>query len=142
MPDYAKIYFHNRYEVVIASDTIFPFSLQHFNDDPFFDRPFGIVTAFNPYNKTLSIQENLLRNRLLYSELNSKFELLEAKGCLNEHCEEGYLIYDITLSELIKIGRSYEQFAIFYNTTTKLEYIECKSKKVIVEKERKAPKSR
>ena len=136
MPDYAKIYFHNSYEVALSSNTTYTFSLQHFKDNPFFDRPFAIITAFNPNNKTLPYPENLLRNQTLYNELNSNYDLLEAKGCYSGHCEEGYLIFDISLSEAIELGRKYEQFAVFYNTTDKLMYVDCKSEEIIVEKAR------
>ncbi|MEN8147043.1 MAG: DUF3293 domain-containing protein [Campylobacterota bacterium] len=141
MPDYAKIYFHNNYEITLSSNTTYTFSLQHFKDDPLFDRPFGIITAFNPHNKTLSYKENLARNQKLHNELNSKYEFLEAIGCHEGHCEEGYLVFDITLLEGIELGRRYEQFAVFYNSTVELQYIDCKDEKVIVKKEREVPKN-
>ena len=136
MPDYAKVYLHNRYEVVLASDTTYTFSFLHFQPDSFFDRPFGIITAFNPQNNTLSHHENLSRNQTLYNELNSKYELLEVKGCYEGHCEEGYLIFDIDLSDMIELGRKYDQFAIFYNGVEKSMYVDCKSEEVILEKVR------
>ncbi|MEE8588591.1 MAG: DUF3293 domain-containing protein [Sulfurimonadaceae bacterium] len=136
MPDYAKIYFHNSYEIALSSNTTYTFSLQHFKDNPLFDRPFAIITAFNPHNNTMSYQENLSRNQKLYNELNSKYELLEAKGCYEGHCEEGYLIFDISLSEAVELGRRYEQFTIFYNSVTALKYISCEDERIIVEKER------
>ena len=141
MPDYAKIYLHNSYEIALSSNTTYTFSLQHFKDNPLFDRPFAIITAFNPHNNTMSYQENLSRNQKLYNELNSNYDLLEAKGCYSGHCEEGYLIFEISLSEVIVLGHKYEQFAVFYNTTDKLMYVECENKKVIVEKVRQTPKS-
>ena len=141
MPDYAEIYLHNCYEVVFASDITLSFSLQYFKDDPFFDRPFGIITAFNPDNKTLTYQENLLRNQILYNELNSKYDVLEAKGCYDGHCEEGFIVFDISLSDTIEFGCKYEQYSIFYNSAVQLKYVNCKNEKVIVEKEREAPKS-
>ncbi len=136
MPDYTKIYFHNIYEIVLTSDTTYTFSLRSFIDNPFFERPFGIITAYNPNNNTLSEEENLSKNQKLYNELNSKYELLEAKGSYKGHCEEGFLVFDITLAEAVEIGRRHEQFAIFYNSVKTLMYVDCEEKKVVVERRR------
>ena len=136
MPDYAKVYLHNRYEVVLSSHTTYTFSLLPFIDNPLFDRPFAIVTAFNPHNNILSYQENLSRNKKLYIELNSKYDLLEAIGCHEGHCEEGYLIFDISFNAAIELGQKYEQYAVFYNAVSVLKYVNCENAEVIVEKER------
>ncbi len=136
MPDYTKIYFHNRYEIALNADTTYTFSLHSFIDNPLFERPFSIITAYNPNNNTLSDEENRSRSQKLYNELNSKYEVLEAKGCYAGHCEEGYLVFDITLADAVEIGRSHEQFAIFYNSVKTLMYVDCEEKKVIVEKKR------
>ena len=68
MPNYTKIYFHNCYEIALSADTTYTFSLQSFIDNPLFERPFGIVTAFNPNNNALPDEENLSRNQKLYNE--------------------------------------------------------------------------
>ena len=136
MPDYSEIYFHNRYEIDLGNATTFSFSFQDLTEHPIFDRPFSIITAFNPENKTYSRHENRLRNQKLYNELNSKYELLKVTGCYKEHCEESFLIFDISLSESRALGLKYAQYAIFYNGVDLLQYIECENESVIVEKVR------
>ena len=136
MPDYAKIYLHNRYEIVLSSHTTYTFSLKHFTDDPLFDSTFAIITAFNPHNNTLSYQENHFRNQKLYKELNSKYDILEAKGCHEGHCEEGFLVFDINFQAAIELGQKYEQYAVFYNEVSVSKYVNCENGEVIVEKER------
>jgi len=74
----------------------------------------------------------------LYNALYSKeYEILKATGCLDGHCETGFLIYDISLDEALKLGRLYEQYAIFFNDTKYLKYILCESEEVVVEIKRK-----
>lgn len=137
MLSYAEIYLRNIYEVELAPHTTFFFSLIDFTDTPFFDRTFAIITAHNPKNRQLHKTENRLLERKLYSDLYSGYELLRARGCLEEHCEEGYLAYEITLDDAIDIGRKYGQYAIFYNSGDALKYISCEDKHVIIEKKRK-----
>jgi len=129
----SEIYFRNRYEVELSDATTFTFSLQTLETDPFFSRPFAIITAGNPKNIDLSIEENSARNALLYSELNSN-DVLNAKGCYLEHCEEGYLIYDLPLDTALALGRKYEQVAIFYNDTKRLMYVDCYDEGIISER--------
>ncbi|WP_345978229.1 DUF3293 domain-containing protein [Sulfurimonas sp. HSL3-7] len=95
------------------------------------------MTAHNPHNQQLQREENRLLNQKLYSDLYSDYEILDARGCLEEHCEEGYLVYDITLEDAIDIGRKYSQYSIFYNSGYTLSYISCEEKNVVVEKKRK-----
>ena len=136
-PDYKSIYFRNRYEVERPYSSPFIFSLEHLTDSTFFDRPFSIITAYNPQNTILSRAQNQERNQQLYSSLYSKgYEILEARGCLERHCEAGYLIYDISISEALELALMYDQYAIFYNDTKCLKYVACESEEVIVEKRR------
>jgi hypothetical protein len=137
MLSYAEIYLRNIYEVVLAPHNSIFFSLTDFRDSLFFDRTFAIITAHNPQNRDLPKTANRLLDQKLYSHLYSRYELLRARGCLEEHCEEGYLVYDITLDDAIDIGRRYSQYAIFYNSGDALSYISCEDKKVIIEKKRK-----
>ena len=133
--DYKSLYLRNCYEVEQPSTSPFFFSLEPFIDTIFFDRPFCIVTAFNPRNRVLSLEENQQRNQQLYSTLYKKdYEVLKATGCLEGHCEAGFLIYDIPLSEALELGLMYEQYAIFYNDGGCLKYVVCETKEIIVEK--------
>ena len=137
LPDYRSLYFRNCYEIERPNSAPFSFSLELFMDTPFFNRPFSIITAFNPHNTVLALEKNLERNEQLYSLLYSKgYEVLKATGCLEGHCEVGYLIYDISLSEALKLGLMYDQYAIFYSDTKHLKYLTCESEEVLVEKRR------
>jgi len=130
----SEIYFRNIYEVELPDTTAtFTFSLQTYQPNIFFEKPFAIITAGNPNNMELSMDDNRERNAKLYSELNSK-HVLNAKGCYLEHCEEGYLVYDLTLNEALVLGRKYEQVAIFYNDTKALMYVDCVEEIVISER--------
>ena len=135
MPTLEEIYFKNIYEVVLSSDKLLSFSLENLSDNHFFDQPFAIVTAANPNNILLSLSDNTHRNALLYSELNSK-GVLSARGCHDGHCEDGYLIFNITLSDALLLGQKYEQVAIFYNDSKKMMYVDCKNGEVMVERSR------
>lgn len=136
MPDYQEIYFHNIYEIELDDGGHFTFSLKNFQDNIFFNQPFAIITACNTMNHSLSDEENAILTEKLYSELYRRYRLLSAEGCYKGHCEAGYLVFDISLSEALMIGHAFEQYAIFYNTKRELKYIECENGKVIVSRKR------
>jgi len=130
MPNFEVIYRKNVYKVE-TSPTPFTFSLDTFKNSPFFDRPFGIITAWNPDNRTLSSTENEERNLKLYSDLYS-CETLKAVGCYQKHCESGYLVFDISLDQLIVLGQKYNQFAVFFSDGKYLKYVRCEDVEEIV----------
>lgn len=136
MPDYQEIYFHNTYEIDLEDGSSYTFSLKNFQDNTLLDHPFAIITAHNPMNNVLSDEENAAMHKKLYSELYRTYRLLPATGCYKGHCEAGYLVFDISLCEALKIGRAFRQYAIFYNTTHELKYIESDNEKVIVSRKR------
>ena len=133
MSPLSEIYFRNSYEVELSDTSTFTFSLQTYQPNTFFEKPFAILTAGNPNNIDLSTDKNRERNTKLYSELNSN-NVLNAKGCYLKHCEEGYLVYELTLDEALALGRKYEQVAIFYNDAKFLMYIDCQKESVISER--------
>ena len=133
MLDYREIYLHNNYEVERSPTSTLFFSLEHLSYHNLFSRPFAIITAYNPNNRQVPDAVNLERNRQLYKDLNS-YETLKAKGCYEDHCEKGYLVFNISLEIAIGLGKKYHQYAIFYNDTKTANYIECKSEKEIVGK--------
>ena len=134
MNNYKEIYFHNVYEVVLNSQTTFNFSLANLSKHTLFSQPFSIITASNPNNIVLNLEENRLRNKLLYSKLYNEYDIHFAKGCYKEHCEKGFLVLDIPLAKSLALGRVFKQFAIFYCDTKQLRYITCEKEKVIVER--------
>jgi len=130
--DYASIYLRNQYEVDLTPTQTFIFSLIDLRTHTLFQNSFAIITAHNPQNMILSHRENALRNQLLYSELYKDYKVLKAVGCLEEHCEAGYLVYDIEYKEALRVGLKYKQYAIFYCDTKSLRYVACQSEEVIV----------
>jgi hypothetical protein len=133
MPSLSEIYFRNIYEVELALNKHFTFSLIRYTSNPFFKRAFAIITAGNPNNQEFTSEENRKRNALLYKDLNSD-RVFKARGCYLEHCEDGYLVYDLSLHDALVLGRKYEQVAIFYNDTNALMYVECESENIICER--------
>jgi len=135
MPDYKEIYLRNVYEVDLDSRNKLFFSLENFINHSFFDTPFAIITAYNPGNHKLNDAANRERDMALYKELHNDYALLRAIGCLDDHCEAGFAVLEISLEEAIKIGRSYGQYAIFYNSVYSQMYVRCDDRKVIVRRE-------
>ncbi|UTJ05896.1 DUF3293 domain-containing protein [Arcobacter roscoffensis] len=133
--DYKDIYYKNYYEI----DDDFIFNLKDFDkykSNFLFTRNFAIITAFNPQNELLSCIENQDRHMLLRKDIEKlELQYLYARGFLDEHSEDGYLIYDINFQEAINLALKYEQYAIFYNNykDRKIGYYTCNSKLPIVE---------
>ena len=129
--DYTEIYLKNVYEIDRPSSVTFSFSLDTLAANALFLTPFAIITAWNPDNIELSAEVNRKNDAQLYKELYS-YRTLEARGCYEDHCEAGYLVFDMDLKEALRLGQKYKQYAIFYNDSKKLMYVECESAKVIV----------
>ena len=109
------------------------FSLNSPLESIYYKKPFAILTAWNPNNKPTNDKENTTANDLLKADL-SKYEVLDSIGKYNDHQEDSFLVYDISLEEALSLGVKYNQYSIFYNDTNKLSYIECSSKRILVEK--------
>ncbi len=99
------------------------------------DKPFAILTAWNPNNVALNIDENTLRNEQLFETLLERGYLFdEALGYLEDHSEESYCIYGITFEEAIGLGTMFDQYAIFYRSDENVGYYECATKAAITER--------
>jgi len=98
-----------------------------------YERSFAILTAWNPNNIPTTAKENYTVNLKLRVDL-SKYEVLDSIGKYNDHQEDSFLVYDISLENTLALGVKYHQYSIFYNDTNKLSYIECSSKRVLVSK--------
>lgn len=118
---------HNSEEVDFTIDTLPSFAP--------FNEPFAILTAWNPNNQPLSLEENTQRNEQLFETLLERgYGFDEALGYLDEHSEESYCIYGIKFEEAIELARAFEQYAIFYRSTTRVGYYECADGKAITER--------
>jgi len=132
LADYKTIYLKNRYKIDRSPSTLL-FSLEKLPQDTIFQTPFTIITAWNPDNVEQTLHENIERNRKLYRDL-CRYHTLKATGCYEGHCEEGYLVFDIDLASALALGRKYSQYAIVYNDTKKISYVECQSEDEIISK--------
>jgi hypothetical protein len=101
-----------------------------------FNQNFAILTAWNPNNQPLSLEENTLRNEQLFETLlESGYLFDEALGYLEEHSEESYCIYGIRFEEAIDLAKQYDQYAIFYRSINSVGYYECASAKAITQRD-------
>lgn len=109
------------------------FGLENTIDKKYFEKPFAIITAWNPMNKQLLAEENSMLNKQLEDELKVlKYDYEFTIGGLDNHVEESFVIYDIDREKALLLGKKYKQYSIFYNDTKKLEYIECANAKILV----------
>lgn len=135
MSRYKEIYRRNIYEINCSFYHIFTFSLIHLTHHPIFDQPFAILTAYNPQNRVLSLFENRERHKKLLSILErNKYLFCNAEGCYSEHCEKGFIVFNMTLDEALSMARHFDQYALFYNDTKRVKYIACEDSSVIVER--------
>lgn len=118
---------HNGEEIDFTIDTLLAYAP--------FDVPFAILTAWNPNNQPLSLEENTARNEALFEKLlEYGYPFDEALGYLEEHSEESYCIYEITFEEAIGLAKAFEQYAIFYRSPTHVGYYECATSEAITER--------
>jgi Protein of unknown function (DUF3293) len=83
----------------------------------FSNKPYSIITAHNPYSQQLSAQENDQRHKQLESILQERgLEHSPSTGQSPDGswCEEGFIIFDISLEDALAIGKHFEQHAILY----------------------------
>ena len=87
-------------------------------------KQFAIITAWNPLNKTLTLEENRLSNNELQQLLtNHGYTYYPSTGTIGDHTEESYTIENISEEEAIQLGRKFDQYAILYNDPTGPRFI-------------------
>ena len=88
------------------------------------DRPWAIITAFNPQGRQVSEAENWERHGQLIKETRS-LSRIEAYGTAPKWQREyGFLLVGIALEEACEIGRKFDQAAILYcNQTPEIVFI-------------------
>ena len=81
--------------------------------------PSAIITAFNPYSKALSEEENLARQELLLADLlAASYQVIPGIGLHPSNRwpgEPSLLAIGIHAAEAGELGKKYEQNAIVYN---------------------------
>ena len=87
-----------------------------------------VITAWNPFSKQLSLDENRRRNSELEQDLLTvNAELLKAIGRSNDWkwFEESLAVRNMSLSEIVQVAKKYQQNAIFQVTTEGRKVISC-----------------
>ena len=87
-----------------------------------------VITAWNPFSKQLSLDENRRRNSELENDLLTvNAELLKAIGRSNDWkwFEESLAVRNMSLSEIVQVAKKYQQNAIFQVTTEGRKVISC-----------------
>lgn len=128
------IYDQTHFSITLKSKIIH-FTIDTLPFDAPLDKAFVILTAWNPNNQPLSLEENTVRNTQLFAlllERDYAFDI--ALGYLDEHSEESYCIYGIDFKEAIDLGRMFNQYAIFYRSMESVGYYECASGNAITQR--------
>lgn len=90
---------------------------------------FTIITAFNPMDVLLLLEENLQRNKNLFHTLsNLTKDIIPIVGSSPDylHQEASYLV-NITLRQALNIGKNYKQRAVFWIEQNNLQIVECET---------------
>ncbi len=80
-------------------------------------RPFALITAANPRSQRLSDEENRLRNAMLEGEFIArgwKYGPSVGTDRAASWREEGFVVWDQSVDDLLELGREFEQHAIVY----------------------------
>lgn len=121
---------------ITHNSNIIDFTIDTLPSDAPLDKTFAILTAWNPNNQPLSLEENTVRNTQLFALLLQRsYAFDEALGYLDEHSEESYCIYGIDFEEAIDLGRMFDQYAIFYRSMESVGYYECASGDTITKRD-------
>lgn len=129
------IYDQTHFSITHKSNII-DFTIDTLPSDAPLDKAFAILTAWNPNNQPLSLEENTVRNTQLFALLLDRgYAFDEALGYLDEHSEESYCIYGITFDEAIDLGKMFDQYAIFYRSIESVGYYACASGNAITQRD-------
>ena len=111
-PNYFKVVFiHNRIKV--------------------FPRTFGIITAYNPKDQSLTVAQNQNRNKLLKVQISHQLKMLgEIVGSsIDKTHQEPSFGTECKLPELLKLGRKFEQNAVYWIEEDSLFLLDCNHSK-------------
>jgi len=90
---------------------------------------FAIITAHNPMDQKLTDSENIRRNQQLAEWAEPKIYIKLIGSSPDRTHQEASFALKCSLNEAIKIGKQFNQRAIFYIRGEKLELVECRSGK-------------
>lgn len=91
------------------------------------DKQFAVITAWNPDNNQLTVEENKARNGLLENDLKkTKYVFYPSLGTGTDgHSEGSFTIEEISLTEAVEFGHKYGQHAIAYNDARGFVFERC-----------------
>jgi hypothetical protein len=95
---------------------------------------FGIVTACNPDGVTVSDEQNVAATECLRSALvNAGFYFFAVTGCSPDfrHQEPGFGITTDDRENIVKIGRNWQQEAIFWVEGGIVHLVSCRDPEVV-----------
>jgi len=97
--DLIEFYKKNMFLLKVNNQDLW-FSLNKHLERAYYNRSFAILTAWNPNNKPTTDIENSTANQMLKADLY-KYEILDSIGKYNNHQEDSFLVYDISLEEAL-----------------------------------------
>ncbi len=127
--------FFPAYTTAIYKTAALGFTLTHLPNDLslFSKRAFAIITAHNPHSQPLTKEENSIRHLELQAFLQDRqfeIEISTGESPDGSWSEEGFLIFDITLSEALEIGTIFEQHAILYGQDNRVALAWCEDQRL------------
>ena len=127
------IYKRNKFLIKDNSQDVW-FSIEEQIDKKYFEIPFAILTAWNPMNKHFSKEANIWLNKKLEIQIKSlQYAYEKSVGACDGHSEESFIVYRIPKNKALELGREFEQYSIFYNDSSSLEYVECASENILLQ---------
>jgi len=87
---------------------------------------FAIITAWNPMNEKLGLDENRRRNEELQRHLRrTDYVFYPSRGVLGDHCEESFTVENMPESEALRLGSLFEQYAVVVQDAVGCRLIRC-----------------
>lgn len=95
----------------------FPLKFKYSDKNKFLlTKRFVIITAHNPYPLILNKSLNLVRNNLLEKFLKKfKLKYYSSFGELCQHCEDSFIVFDISLYQARFLAKKFGQISILQN---------------------------
>ncbi len=125
MENLLKIYSNTEFMVKGADDALVYFTANTaVNFEILKQKQFAIITAWNPQNKALSVEENILLNKRLEDKLSkSDWVYYPSVGRLGDHSEESFTVEDISKEDATQLGLDFDQNAILFNDKEDVKFI-------------------
>ncbi len=100
-----------------AGDETFTLSAAKTGAVLFQGRRFSLITGQNPFSQPLTEVENAERNQKMRSEIKAReWDYGDSSGIASDQawCEDGFVIWDVSVEAVLELGRQFEQNAIIF----------------------------